>query len=115
MKVKTSRGEQLVRRNWEETAMCINYKHYDHILIRWETFIVQCTCAYAARLPKLGSLYVTRTCLARLGCELRLNLPELTTLSATREGKFAIPAGLAVPPRSRQVRVQGGQRRAASP
>ncbi|MBB4232918.1 hypothetical protein GGD56_006817 [Rhizobium mongolense] len=84
-------------------------------MIRWETFIVQCTCAYAARLPKLGSLYVTRTCLARLGCELRLNLPELTTLSATREGKFAIPAGLAVPPRSRQVRVQGGQRRAASP
>lgn len=50
----TSRGEQLLQRHWEETAMCISCVHYGDILIRWKTFIVQRTYAYAALLPKSG-------------------------------------------------------------
>ncbi|MBB3166559.1 hypothetical protein FHS25_007077 [Rhizobium laguerreae] len=38
--------------------------HYDDILIRWKAFIVQCTDAYAALLPKSVSL--TRTAVHRM-------------------------------------------------
>jgi hypothetical protein len=91
----TSRGEQLLRRHWEETAMCISCVHYDDIFIRWKPFIVQCTYAYAALLPKSGCLPGRGTCFARLGCELGLNLPELATLfgQLTREGKIATLTG----------------------
>ena len=41
-----------MRRNWEVTAMCINCEHYDHFLITWKTFFVQCSYANAALLPK---------------------------------------------------------------
>lgn len=87
----TSRGEQLLRRHWEETAMCISCVHYDDILIIWKTFIVQCTHAHAALLPKSGCLPGRGPCLARFGRELRLNLPELATLFGQfpRKGKFA--------------------------
>ena len=33
-----------------EAAMCISCMHYDHFLIRWKTFIVQCSYANAALL-----------------------------------------------------------------
>lgn len=58
-----------MRRHWEETAICISCTHYDYILIIWNTFIVQCTHAYAALLPKPGSFSGRGTCLARLGRE----------------------------------------------
>lgn len=76
--------------------MCISCVHYDDILIRWKPFIVQCTYAYAALLPKSGCLPGRGTCFARLGCELGLNLPELATLfgQLTREGKIATLTGL---------------------
>ncbi|MDX0765842.1 hypothetical protein GOD36_27090 [Sinorhizobium medicae] len=35
----------MLLRNWEETAMCINYMHGDRFLIIWEAFFVQCSYA----------------------------------------------------------------------
>ncbi|NEI67861.1 hypothetical protein GR243_40125 [Rhizobium leguminosarum] len=76
--------------------MCISCVHYDDILIRWKTFIVQCTYAYAALLSESGCLPGRGPCLARLGCEFRLNVPELATLFAQFPGKgeFATVTGL---------------------
>ena len=45
---KTSRGEQLLRRNWEVTVMCISWRRYARILTNWKTFIVQRSYAAAA-------------------------------------------------------------------
>lgn len=47
----TSRGEQLLQRHWEETAMCISYEHYDVFLCSCKPFIVQRSYAHAAPLP----------------------------------------------------------------
>lgn len=38
-----------MRRNWEETVMCISCSRYARILTIWKTFIVQCSYAVAAK------------------------------------------------------------------
>lgn len=90
--IDTSRGEQLVQRHWEETAMRISCRHYDQFLIRWKTSIVQCSYAYAATYPKrLPDLLVAlrRRGLRSfrvldLGRECCIDVPELSALF----GKF---------------------------
>jgi hypothetical protein len=44
----TSRGEQLLRRHWEETVKCISYRLYAHLLTIRKPIIVQCSHAHAA-------------------------------------------------------------------
>ncbi len=46
----TSRGEQLLQRHWEETAMCISCEHYDDFLCSCKPLIVQRSYAHAAPL-----------------------------------------------------------------
>jgi len=42
---KTSRGEQLLRRNWEEAAKCISCVHYDAFFTGGHLVFVQCSYA----------------------------------------------------------------------
>ncbi|MBM3095754.1 hypothetical protein GFB56_34175 [Ensifer sp. T173] len=54
---KTSRGEQLLRRNWEEAAKCISCVHYDAFFTGGNLVFVQCSYAGNA-LPRqaLGNI-----------------------------------------------------------